>query len=173
MEIKLYKSPWRSVKLLFLCSIFVLGGFVLIKFTDSPKWVGWMSIGFFGLGYPVALFHLFDRRAQILINEIGIFDRTTYSDFINWEVIHGAYPLDISGQRFVCLVVEQQYEPSMKKGKFSKSLSRLSKEFGGQELNISLGQISVDEVRLAELILTMIKIAPEKRKEILNQKLLN
>jgi hypothetical protein len=131
-----------------------------------------MSMCFFGLGYPVGLFHLFDRRPQIIINEIGIFDRTTYKDFINWGVIQGAYPINISGQKFVCLVVDEQYEPSTKKGKLYKSVSNLSKEIGAQELNISLGQITVDEVKLTEFILTMINVTPENRQEKLKDKLL-
>lgn len=84
-EIKLYKSPWRAIKLLLLSSVFVFGGIWLITSTDSPKWLGWMSIGFFGLGYPVGLFQLLDRRPQIIINELGIWDRTTKQDTINWE----------------------------------------------------------------------------------------
>jgi len=172
MDIKLYKSPWRAIKLILLCSIFVFGGLFLLNNSDTPKWVAWMSIGFFGLGYPVGLFHLLDRRPQIIINEIGIFDRTTYKDFINWEVIQGAYPIDISGQKFVCLVVDEKYEPSTNKGKISKSVSNFSKEIGAQELNISLGQITVDEIKLTEFILTMINVTPENRKEKLKHRLL-
>ncbi len=172
MDIKLYKSPWTTVKLILICSIFIFGGLFLLKNTDSPKWVGWMSIGFFGLGYPVALFNLFDRRPQIIINEIGIFDRMTYKDFINWGVIQGAYPIDIYGQRFICLMVDENYEPTKRKGNFSKSVSNLSKEIGAQELNISLGQIAVDEIKLTEFIMTMINVRPENRKENLNDKLL-
>src|SRR4030095_12859743 len=143
-EIKLYKSPWRAIKLILLCSIFVVGGYFMVIDEDAPKWIGWFNIFFFGLGYPVGLFHLFDRRPQIVINEIGIFDRTTYADFINWEVIQGAYPIDIHGQKFVCLVVDGKYEPSTRKGKFAKTMSSISKDIGAQELNISLGQITVD-----------------------------
>ena len=102
MDIKLYKSPWRAIKLILLCSIFVFGGIFLLTNTDSPKWVAWLNIGFFGLGYPVGLFHLLDRRPQIIINEIGIFDRTTYKDFINWDVIKGAYPIDFGAE--ICML---------------------------------------------------------------------
>jgi hypothetical protein len=140
--------------------------------TDTPKWVWYLNIGFFGLGYPVGLFHLFDRRPQIIINEIGIFDRTTYKDFINWDVIQGAYPIDISGQKFICLIVDEKYEPSAKKGKISKSISNFGKEIGAQELNILLGQIKIDEVKLTGFIVAMINLRPENRKEKLNRKLL-
>ena len=172
MDVKLYKSPWRAIKLIFLCSIFVFGGLFLLTNSDAPRWVGWFNIIFFGLGYPIGLFHLLDRRPQIIINEIGIFDRTTYKDFINWEVIQGAYPIDISGQKFVCLVVDEQYEPSTKRGKIYKSAANFSKQIGAQELNISLGQIIIDEIKLTEFILTMIHAKPENRKEKLKDRLL-
>ncbi|MEX2231421.1 MAG: STM3941 family protein [Cyclobacteriaceae bacterium] len=168
MDIKLYKSPFRAIKLILLCSIFVIGGGFMLTKTDTPKWIWYLNIGFFGLGYPVGLFHLLDRRPQIIINEIGIFDRTTYKDFINWDVIQDAYPMDIHGQKFVCLIVDEKYEPSRKKGKLVKSLSKFSKDIGAQELNISLGQIQIDEIRLTEFILTMIKVRPEHRKDNIN-----
>jgi hypothetical protein len=173
VDIKLYKSPWRAVKLILLCSIFVVGGIFMLGQTDTPQWVWYLNIGFFGLGHPVGLFHLFDRRPQIIINEVGIFDRTTYKDFINWEVIQNASPINISGQKFVCLVVDGQYEPSTKKGKLGKAFANLNKEIGAQELNISLGQIAIDENKLTEFILTMIHVRPEDRKEKLTGKFLN
>jgi len=171
-EIKLYKSPWRAIKLILLCSIFVVGGYFILMDTDSPKWIGWFNICFFGLGYPVGLFHLLDRRPQIIINELGIFDRTTYEKFINWEVIWGAYPIKISGEKFICLEVDPAYEPSRRKGKVAKTLSRINKEIGAQELNISLGQVSVDQMKLVEFILAMINLMPEGRTDLLKQRLL-
>ncbi len=69
-------------------------------------------------------------------------------------------------------MVDEKYEPSTKKGNFSKSASNFSKDIGAQELNISLGQITVDEVKLTEFILTMIHVRPENRKEKLKDRLL-
>lgn len=171
-EIKLYKSPWRAIKLILLCSIFVVGGYLMVIDKNSMKWIGWFNIFFFGLGYPVGLFHLFDRRPQIIINEVGIFDRTAYQKFINWDVIWGAYPIAISGQKFICLEVDPAYEPSRKKGKVVKALSSLNKGIGAQELNISLGQVSVDQKKLLDFIRVMISIKPEGRPDMLKQNLL-
>ena len=172
MDIKLYKSPWRAIKLILLCSIFVVGGYFMLMDADSPKWIGWFNICFFGLGYPVGLFHLLDRRPQIIINELGIFDRTTYENFINWEVIWGAYPINISGEKFICLEVDPKYEPSRRKGKVRKTLSRLSRGIGAQELNISLGQVAINQKKLVEFILMMLKLKPDDRTEMLRQRLL-
>jgi hypothetical protein len=173
MEIKLYKSPWRAIKLLFLSSVFVVGGILLLTQPAAPRWLGWFTISFFGLGYPVAIFHLLDRRPQIIINELGIFDRTTYKDFINWEVIRDAYPIDISGQKYVCLVVDEKYEPSYTKRGLARSAARLAKKIGAQELNIWLGQINIDEKKLTQFILSMIGTSPSNRSKNLRILLTN
>ena len=134
--------------------------------THALPLVGWLNIGFFGLGYPVSLYHLFDRRPQVIINELGIFDRSTYTGFINWEVIRDAYPLDISEQKFICLVVDERYEPSLKKGKLATAASAITKK-GAQALNLSLGHISVDEKKLTSFIKELIKATPSTRQPLL------
>lgn len=138
--------------------------------TDPPNWVGIVIAGLFGLGYPIGIYHLLDRRPQIIINEVGIFDRTTYKDFINWDVVQRAYSIDMMGQKFVVLTVDEKYLPSIKKKKFPRSISNLV-DFGRpQKINISLGQVAIDEVKLAEFILAMIKVPPEDRKEKLKDR---
>ena len=154
-EIKLYKSPLRAIKLILLCSIFVAIGVWVIRTGDMPTWIAWPTTVFFALGYPVGLFHLFDRRLQIIINEMGIFDRTMHKDFINWEIIQDAYIIDIHGQKFICLVVDEQFKPSKRKGRLYRQAAKLSKAIGAQELNLSLGQIKIDVPRLTEFILLM------------------
>jgi hypothetical protein len=169
-EIKLYKSPLRAIKLFLMSSVFVVAGIWLINYTDSPQWVGWMSICFFGLGYPVALFHLFDRRPQIIINEIGIWDRTTKQDIVNWEIIQDAYLSDVHGQKFICLQVDEEYEPSNKSGMWYKRFAKMHKAMGFQELNLSLGQIKVDEDRLTDFIVEMSKATIDKRSTMISER---
>jgi hypothetical protein len=154
-ELKIYKSPWNAIKLLVGCSMFVALGFFLLREPNTPRWVAWLSIGFFGLCLPVGLFQLFDRRPQIIVNELGIFDRTTHRNFINWEIIQDAYLVEIHKQPFICLIVDEAFEPSRTKGKFGRSLAQLNKAMGFQELNITLGYVSVNAERLAEFILAM------------------
>jgi len=166
MEIKLYNSPWRALKLFVLCSIFVGGGVYLLMKTHALPLAGWLNIGFFGLGYPVSLYHLFDRRPQVIINELGIFDRSTYTGFINWEVIRDAYALHNDEQKFICLVVDERYEPSLKKGKLAQTVS-YSRKKGAQELNLSLGKISVDEKKLTSFIRELIRATPSTRQPLL------
>ncbi len=169
-EIKLYKSRWRAIKLLLLSVPFVVIGIWMIMESDSSSFeimMGWISVGFFGLGIPISIFHFFDTRPQIIINEIGIFDRTTNQDTINWEIIEDAYLVDVHNQKFICLVVNDKFDPSILKGKLAKKAIKLNKALGFQELNISLGQIKIDEVKFIEFIKKMCMAEKSQRNEII------
>ncbi len=166
-EIKIYKSPLKALKLILACSLFVGLGIWIVLSADSPKWVGWLNIVFFGMGCLVGMYNLLDRRPQIIINPIGIFDRTIHQDFINWEIIRDAYLGKVHDQHFICLVIDERFEPSRKKGKLYKGLKNMSKGMGFQELNISLGQVKLDEVKLLEFILAMAKAEKPSREELL------
>ena len=89
-EIKLYKTTTKGLKIIGMCLPFVVMGLWMI--TDNPYgiteyYMGWFCMCFFGLGIPVGLFQTFDRRPQIIINENGIWDRTTNQDEVKWEQI--------------------------------------------------------------------------------------
>ncbi|MCU7551380.1 hypothetical protein OCK74_19820 [Chitinophagaceae bacterium LB-8] len=168
-EYKLYKSRSKAVKLLFLSSIFVIAGIFLLNQPNTSKAMSWLCILFFGLGIPIGLFQLLDRRPQIIINELGIFDRMVHQDFINWEIIHDAYLVSIHRQKFICLVVDEQFEPSNAKGKFGRNMASLSKAIGFQELNINVGNVDVDAERLMAFILAM-RTADKPSRETLVKK---
>lgn len=137
-----------------LCGVFVaIGIFGLTR--DMPVWAAWLNIIFFGLGCGIGFFHLFDRRPQIIINKVGIYDRMAYKEFINWDIIYNAYPKDIYRQMFICLVVDENFKPSNHKGKWHKKVAEFSEAIGAQELNISLGQIKIDPLKLTEFIVCM------------------
>ena len=118
--------------------------------------LGYLSIGVYGLVYPVQLFHLFDRRPQIVINEIGIFDRRTCKDFINWDVIQRAYAMDVMVGGYVCLIVDYKYVSSIKKAQVDRPFM-IFPEIGAHQIDISVGQLAVDEFKLAEFILALFK----------------
>lgn len=107
-EIKLYKSPWKAIKLLGLTIPLVTVGIWLILRNESSlldRIMGWVGVPFFGFGFFLAFFHMFDRRPQIIINANGIWDRTTKQDFISWNLIKNAKPLNIFGQKFITFYV--------------------------------------------------------------------
>ncbi|MDO7876977.1 STM3941 family protein [Hymenobacter sp. ASUV-10] len=170
-EIRIYKSRRKAALLLLGCAAFVAMGVFLLNHPDAPRWVAWLNIGFFGLGIPISIYTMLDRRPQIIINEVGIFDRTTHQSFINWEIIQDVYLAEIHGQQFICLVVDEAFEPSQHKGKWGRSMARFSKELGFQELNISLGSVRINAGRLAEFIVAMRNATPSAREFLLHKQL--
>ena len=167
-EIKLYKSPWKALKLLALTLPFVCIGIWLITRADpgpGDRFWGWVSTCFFGLGLPIGLFHLFDHRPQIIINETGIWDRTTKQDVIPWDLIYDAYTLDIYKQKFICLVLSQDFNT---KSKLYKWAEEMNEAIGAQKVNLSLGQVKVDAEKLAEFINSISKDGAD-RKALLEQ----
>jgi hypothetical protein len=150
-----------------MCTPFVVLGIFLLG--KSPL-VGWLSIGFFGLAYPIGIYNLLDKRPAIILNELGIFDRSIHKEFINWELIKDAYPMSIKSQKFICLVVDEKFKPSKKKGVFYKSLSTLNEALGAQELNINLNQVQkMDEVKLTQFILKMSKATKTDKTMLLKE----
>ena len=172
-EFRLYKSPWKAVRLLVGCAAFVGMGAFMLGRPSAPPGLGWLAIGFFGLGIPVCLFQLFDRRPQIIVNDVGVFDRTMHHEFINWALIQDVYLVEINKQKFICLVVDQAFEPSRRKGKFRQGVASLNKEMGFQELNISLAFVSIDAFRFAEFILAMRGAAPSERDALVQKAIAN
>lgn len=146
---------------------FVVIGLWMI--TDNPSGsteyiMGWVGTCFFGLGIPVGLFQTFDKRPQIIINENGIWDRTTNQGEIKWEQIIEAYPLDIAGQKFISLVTDDTFVFTKKLYKWA---AKINEEIGAQNLNLSLGQINIDECDLTNLINELSKTERKERKKII------
>lgn len=153
MEVTLKKSRTQIVKYLLLSSLFVAIGVWELTSEDIAPWIGWLTISFFGLGLPIGIYQLFDRRPAIIFNEHGIHDRSAQGSFINWELILDAYPIEISGLKLICLIISEDFKPSKEKGDIYKSLVKINKSLGAQEINIKLDSINVDQHRLTEFIL--------------------
>ena len=115
---------------------------------------------FFGIGIPIGLFHLFDRRPQIIITESGIWDRTTNEGEIKWEQIKGAKLLNIHGQNFISLFVDDTFTFSKKQYKWA---AKLNEEIGAQRLNLSLGQLKIDPIKLSDLLFQLTSTEKKER----------
>ena len=142
LEIKLYKSPWKAIKLILLSLPFVILSLAdILHYSNiGPVALNWFCLCFFGLGIPLGLFNLFDRRPEIIINKTGIFDRRTSTNFINWGEIKDAYLKDLrvsalSKQKFLCLVMEPNATILLKA---NKTLVKISESLGFQGISIAL-----------------------------------
>lgn len=166
-ELKLHKTTTKGLRIIGMSIPFVaIGVWMIIQEpAGTTNYImGWLCTSFFGLGIPVGIFQTFDRRPQIIINEIGIWDRTTNQDQIKWEQIIDAYPLDIFGQKFISIVSNDSF---IFKKKPYKWAAKINKEIGAQNLNLHLGQINIDERKLTELIQSLAKAEKKDRNRIL------
>lgn len=166
-EIKIYKISLKGLKIIGMSLPFIFIGVWMIynSALGSTNYImGWVCTCFFGLGIPVGLFQTFDRRPQIIINENGIWDRTTKQDEIKWEQIMDAYPLDIFDQKFVSIVTDDSF---VIKKRIHKWAAKLNKAIGAENLNIQLSQTNVDEHKLTELIKSLAKAEKEDRGNII------
>ena len=168
-ETKLYKRPLKGLKILALTFPFVAFGICMIfekPVGTSDYIMAWLCTCFFGLGIPVGLFQTFDRRPQIIINENGIWDRTTKQDEIKWEQIKSAYPLDIYKQKFVCLVLEDTF--AIKK-KLYKWAAKMNEDIGAQKVNLLVSQLKIDEHTMTKFIKEMTKTERENRTAVIKK----
>ena len=169
IEVKLYKKTLKGLKVFALTIPFVFIGIWIITRTDNSsteRIMGWFMTFFFGLGIPVGLFHLFDRLPQIIINENSLWDRSTNQDEIKWEQIHGAYQLNISGQKFISLVVDDTFVFKKKQYKWAE---KINKEIRAQKLNLSLGQLNIDPNRMIAFIQEMTETETNNRNTIIEK----
>ena len=168
-EIKLYKSSWKAIRLLALSILFVILGIWTIKterMWTFDYFMGWVISCFFGLSASIGFFHFFDKRPQIIINEHGIWDRTTNQDEIRWEQIKRAYSVNIYGQKFISLNVDNSFVFKQKEYKWA---AKIRTKIKAQRLNVSLGQIKIDEKQFIFFINKMSKTKFENRIELINK----
>ncbi len=168
-EVKLYKSPIKGLKILGMTIPFVAIGIWMI-FEKQPASfdyiMAWLCTCFFGLGIPVGLFQIFDRRPQIIINENGIWDRTTKQVEIKWEQIENAYPIDIYNQKFVCLVLDDTFEI---KKKLYKWAAKINESIGAQKVNLLMSQLKIDEHTMTKFIKEMAKTEIQSRNSVIKK----
>lgn len=152
-----------------LGSPFVAYGLYAIFFSSSDTFsliVSWFCVVFFGLTIPIGLYTLLDWRPQIIINEVGIFDRTILKDFINWELIEDVYLVD-TGKKFICIVLKANTDLTSYHTKLFKKITSLNKAFGFQELNINLAFIKIDAQRLTDFVKQMSNSNVVQRKTLI------
>ncbi len=155
-------------KLIGLASLFVVPSIYFIA-AHEPEMstVSWVSICFFGWGYPIGLYKILDRRPHLIINELGVFDRSLGNKTINWEVINDAYIAQVHGIEFICLSINASFDLQLKKSKFKQMMASANKSLGFQEYNINLENLRVDAGALVTLILQMIHAEKPERTRLL------
>ena len=157
-EIILYKSPFKSLRLFFLSAIFVIPSIWFIATEIETDKIFWFCLCFFGSGFALSVFNILDRRAQIVITKIGIWDKSFKQETIKWEYIKEANDVQIFRQVFIALKIEDSF---IFKKKLYKWAEYLNKTCGAQEINLNISYIKVD----IEKFITFINIMKNERIE--------
>ena len=163
-EINLYKSPLKSLRLLFLSSVFVFPSIWFIITEKETEKIFWFSLCFFGIGFVLSLFNILDRRAQIVISKIGIWDRSLRQEMIKWECVKDAYEIQIYRQFFIALKTDESFVSKKKLYKWAKYLNNA---VGAQEVNINISNIKVDTDKFVTFINIMKSENVENREQII------
>ncbi|GEM_PF-743348 len=166
-ELKLYKTAWKGLKIIVMCSPFIVAGTWMILSEASgsfPNIMGWLSVCFFGLGVPVGLLSILDRRPQIIVSEKGVWDRTTKQNRINWEQIVDAYILNISGQAFICIASDDTFVPKKRSFGWARNMN---KKLGAQNLNLNIGPVNIGAEQLLQLMHELRKADEKDRAKII------
>lgn len=148
-SITIYKSPKQAYKLLAICIPFVIIGIWMLSRSETDMLMAVGVVLFFGLGIIVGIVMLFDKKPQIKIDNEGVWDKSTKVGTIPWEKIKEAYPVRINGQGFVSLVLDKEFEDSIKQYTWA---TNLSKEAGATKINIYLGQTNNKPEDVSDLI---------------------
>ncbi|MGA2541133.1 MAG: STM3941 family protein [Verrucomicrobiota bacterium] len=151
------RSYWKIVPLLIASLAFVASGvFLLLRSPD--KWVGWMSIIFFGACALVFVWQLLDARPRLIIDDSGVFDRSLGVGVIPWSQIVDAYPRTITSSSFVCLVLHQACPFLSRLPSRRRAFAKLNRQLGFTDFSINLSGLAVDPAEVCELILKRAKL---------------
>jgi hypothetical protein len=155
-SVRLENSKRKYFLLLLVATAFVvLGVFIIWHAKPGDAWIGWLNIGFFGLGILLFAWQLFDRRPRITIDANGVFDRTLGVGIIPWNEITGAYLASIHDNAFICLELSDPEFWLSKLSRAKRLVVRANKALGFAELNLNLSGVNADADEVLQLVLRM------------------
>ena len=143
---------------------------ILIHSIKMPLALDWICLCFFGLGIPLSIYNLFDRRPEVIINSEGIYDRQTTKDFIDWKLIEDVYLKDmqvsrLSNQNFLCLKLVPNANPALKRFKL---LNETNRKMGFGDVAIALNQLkNNDWQKVADFTKEMLHADASARQKLL------
>jgi len=122
---------------------------------------GWSGIIFFGGCALVAVWQLIDSRPRLIIDEVGIFDRTLGVGVIPWAEIQGAYLRSVSGNDFICLHLRDSDRYLQRTNAVKRALAGANAALGFTPISLNLSGVAADSNDILELILKRIHESTE------------
>ena len=106
-EIVFYNAPFKNAVYALLSAGFAVGAAAIVL-TDNRLPIHkiillWIGVLFFGYGVTVFVRRLFDKEPRIVINDVGILDRSLGVGVIEWRDIRSAYIWSYQRSECICL----------------------------------------------------------------------
>lgn len=150
-------SRGKLLLLLLAALAFVAGGlFILAHGRPGEAWVGWAGIVFFGACAAVFVRQLLDARPRLVIDDIGILDRTLGVGLIPWQDIAGAYLRSLQGNHFICLELRDPAPWLAKLSAVQRAMTAANEALGFTPLSLNLAGVAADPRQVLELILKVL-----------------
>jgi hypothetical protein len=108
----------------------------------TPQVVGWMGVGFFGLGFIALPVMFFRTGPQVVINGEGIEDRRLKIGVIPWENIRSLSIGSVNSAKFLCVELSDPERYLSRLPRWSRSLAAANEALGFPALTISFSGLS-------------------------------
>ena len=126
-----YRSKRKLLGLLILTAAMVaMFCFLATQPGVFSKVVGWIGIGFFGLGLVAIPVMFFRTGPQVIINDDGIDDRRCKLGVIPWDDIRSVSIRSVNSTKFLCIDLVEPEKYVERLPRFAQSLTRASKVLG-------------------------------------------
>jgi hypothetical protein len=107
-----------------------------------PRVVGWIGVGFFGLGFIAFPVMFFRTAPQVIINDQGIEDRRQKIGVIRWDDIRSLSIGSVKSARFLCLEVADPEKYLCRLPRWKRSLVAANEALGFPALTIGFSGLS-------------------------------
>jgi hypothetical protein len=138
--------------LLVACGFVALGVFLLAVGDRDARWVAILCILFFGACAPTFLWQIVDRRPRLVVDDIGVFDRTLGVGRILWGDIEDGHLASINRQDFVCLILRDEARWVAELPPLQRRLVAANRALGFSGLNLNLSGLDVEASSVLALI---------------------
>jgi hypothetical protein len=138
-----YTSKLKLLGLLGLtCGMVSLSYFLTTIPGLLPKAVGWIGVGFFGLGLIAFPVRFFRAGPQVVINDEGIEDRRWKTGAIRWEDIRSLSIGSVESAKFLCIEVADPDKYLRRLPRWKRSLAAANEPMGFPPLTIGFSGLS-------------------------------
>lgn len=107
-----------------------------------PKMVGWIGVGFFGLGFIALPVMFFRTGPQVVINDKGIEDRRGKIGVIRWEDIRSLSIGSVNSAKFLCVELSDPERYLSRLSRWGRLLAVANEALGFPALNIGFSGLS-------------------------------